>query len=335
MRPEDANREGTPARIVRGLSGPARQARVSDVRIGLGYTAVRLADDRTGVAYTFRDLARGGCSVFQGVRPLAGRSALDLLALLASRDAIEAGVGLACANALANRGEAAHRDGDVLEQLDVRPEDDVAMVGHFGPLVDALRERARSLTIYERVAEPTGLLRPQEEAAAGLARCQVALITATSIVNHTVDGLLEAARRCREVALVGASTPLVPEAFDGAAVTMLSGVVVTAPDEVLRIVSEGGGMRQFGPHVRKATVRCAARPATPPSSGSSRAGRASSSRVEEQRPATARDRRPAADGGRAARAPRAGSDDRLPPAPGRGEVNDHMLIIEPSGAGGA
>jgi uncharacterized protein (DUF4213/DUF364 family) len=255
VRPEDLDRDATAARLVRCLSGAARDARVSDVRVGLGYTAVRLADDRTGVAYTFRDRARGGCSVFPGLRPLAGRPAADLLALLESRDAIEAGVGLACANALANGAEAAHREGDVLEHLEVRAEDDVAMVGHFGPLVDALRARARSLTIYERVGEPTGVLRPQQEAAAGLARCQVALITATSIVNHTLDGLLAAARGCRQVALLGASTPLVAEAFDSAAVTLLSGIVVTAPDEVLRIVSEGGGMRLFGPHVRKATVR--------------------------------------------------------------------------------
>jgi uncharacterized protein (DUF4213/DUF364 family) len=243
------------ARIVSCLVRAAREAGVADVRIGLGYTAVRLADGRTGVAYTFRDLARGGCSVFDGLRPLAGRPAADLLALLGSRDAIEAGVGLACANALANRDDAGHLEGDVLEQLEVRPEDDVAMVGHFGPLVEAVRERARSLTIYERVAEPTGPLRPQEEATEGLARCQIALITATSIINHTVDGLLEAARSCRQVALLGASTPLIAEAFDPAKVTLLSGVVVTAPDEVLRIVSEGGGMRQFGPHVRKVTVK--------------------------------------------------------------------------------
>jgi uncharacterized protein (DUF4213/DUF364 family) len=256
---------GVHARIVSSLVGAAREADVADVRIGLGYTAVSLADGRTGVAYTFRDLARGGCSVFDGLRPLAGRPAADLLALLESRDAIEAGVGLACANALANRDDAGHREGDVLEQLEVRPEDDAAMVGHFGPLVEALRGRARSLTIYERVAEPTGPLRPQEEAPAGLARCQVALITATSIINHTIDGLLEAARSCRQVALLGASTPLIAEAFDPATVTMLSGVVVTAPDEVLRIVSEGGGMRQFGPHVRKVTVKVS-RPARAPAS---------------------------------------------------------------------
>jgi uncharacterized protein (DUF4213/DUF364 family) len=248
-----------PARIVTLLLGAAREARVADVRIGLGYTAVRLADDRAGVAYTFRDLARGGCSAFNGVRPLAGRPAADLLVLLESHDAIEAGVGLACANALANRNEAGYLEGDVLEQLDVRPQDGVAMVGHFGPLVEALRERAHSLTIYERVAEPRGLLRPQEEAAAGLARCQIALVTAASIVNHTVDGLLEAARGCRQVALLGASTPLVAAAFDAVAVTLLSGVVVMAPDEVLRVVSEGGGMRQFSPHVRKVTVRTSPR----------------------------------------------------------------------------
>jgi hypothetical protein len=40
--------------------------------------------------------------------------------------------------------------------------------------------------------------------------------------------------------------------------TMLSGVVVTQPEEVLRVVSEGGGMRQFGPHVRKVTLRVSA-----------------------------------------------------------------------------
>jgi hypothetical protein len=237
------------------MASAARAAIVADVRIGLGYTAVRLADGRTGVAYTFRDLARGGCSVFDGLRPLVGRSAADLLALLESDDAIEAGVGLACANALANRDEPGQVDGDVLGRIELRPEDDVAMVGHFGPLVEPLRERARTLTIYERVPEPTGLLRPREEAPAGLARCQVALITATSIINRTVDGLLEAARSCRQVALLGASTPLVAEAFDAGAVTLLSGVVVTAPDEVLRVVSEGGGMRQFSPHVRKVTVR--------------------------------------------------------------------------------
>ena len=256
MRPlEQTSKPSVAARLVTCLLDLARETRVSDVRIGLGYTAVMVADGRTGVAFTFRDQARGGCSVFQGIRPLSSRPAADLLALLESGDAIEAGVGLACANALANRDQAACLDGDILDHLDLRPDDHVGMVGHFGPLVGPIQKRARSLTVFERVDQPSGLLRPQEEAEAALPRCQVALITATSVINHSVDNLLEVARGCREVALLGASTPLVAEAFSAEKVTMLSGVVVKEPDEVLRIVSEGGGMRQFSPHVRKVTVR--------------------------------------------------------------------------------
>lgn len=256
--PERTSGASVAARIVSCLLDPAREARVSDVRIGLGYTAVMLADGRTGLAFTFRDQAPGGCSVFKGILPLRTRPAADLLVLLESRDAIEAGVGLACANALANQDRAACLDGDILDHLDLRPEDDVGMVGHFGPLVGPVRKRAHSLTVFERVDRPSGSLRPQQEAEAALPLCQVALITATSVINHTVDDLLKAARGCREVALLGASTPLLAEAFGGEKVTMLSGVVVREPEEVLRVVSEGGGTRQLGPHVRKVTLRVAA-----------------------------------------------------------------------------
>jgi uncharacterized protein len=80
----------------------------------------------------------------------------------------------------------------------------VAMVGQFRPLISPLQQRARSLTVFERVDRPTGILRPAQEAPAALARCQVALITATSIINHTIDKLLEAASECREVVILGA-----------------------------------------------------------------------------------------------------------------------------------
>lgn len=251
---EQPNRAGVVTRILTDLLDTARKIRVSDVRIGLGYTAVMLEDGELGVAYTFRDQARGGCSVFHGVLPLADSLASDLLVLLESQDPIEAGVGLACANALANHG-GDYLDGDVLDQLDLRPDDRVGMVGNFGPLVGPLQQRARSLSIFERIERAAGLLRPQAEAVTALPRCQVVLLTATSIINHTLDSLLKATRGCREVVLLGASTPLLKDSFSRSQVTMLCGVVVQKPKLVLRAVSEGGGMRQFSPHVRKVTMR--------------------------------------------------------------------------------
>ncbi len=228
---------------------------VADLRIGLGYSAALLADGRLGLAYTFRRDAEGGCTVDLEARPLAGRRVSELMPLVTSANPIAAAVGLACANALTNIPSEEHIEGDVLDHLELGGGDDVAMVGFFAPLVERLRERVRSLTIFERVSEPQGELRPAEEACAALPRCSLALISSTAIINHTLDGLLEAARGCRAVVLLGASTPLAPEAFRGTGVTLLSGVVARDADAILRVVSEAGGMRVFKRHVRKVVLR--------------------------------------------------------------------------------
>jgi uncharacterized protein len=250
----DAVRAGVCVALAGLLLEEGQHARVRDVRVGLGYTAVALDDGRCGVALTFRDAALEGCSAVCRLRPLAGRSASELLTLLPSENAVEAGVGLACANAISNRDAAKHLPGDVLEHIGIGGGDRVGMVGHFAPLVGAIERRAGSLVIFERIERPSGRLRPQREALEELPACDVAIITASAIINHTIDALLAAASGAREVVILGATTPLVKEAFAGRA-TALSGIVVREPDALLRAVSEGGGMHQFGPHIRKVTLR--------------------------------------------------------------------------------
>jgi uncharacterized protein (DUF4213/DUF364 family) len=243
------------SRIVAAIKMQAAETLVTDVRIGLGYTAVEVAGSRVGVAFTFRDAAPGCCCAFQGMHPLSGRPASELVTLLESADPIEAAVGLACVNALANELDERFCEGDILDHLELQPDDHVGMVGHFEPLVAALKERVRSLMIFDQKTDPDCNVRPGDEALDALSRCQVALITATSIINHTIDDLLVSAGSCREVAIIGASTPMLPDAFSAANVSLLSGVVVHQPKEVLRVVSEGGGMRQFKPHIRKVNWR--------------------------------------------------------------------------------
>jgi len=242
-------------RIAAAIDMQAAEQLVTDVRIGLGYTAVELASGRVGVAFTFRESVRGCCCAFQGMHPLLGRPASELVTLLESADPIEAAVGLACVNALANEVDERFCEGDILDHLELRTDDHVGMVGHFKPLVAGLTEKVRSLTIFDQRTEPEGNIRPADEALDALSRCQVALTTATTIINHTIDDLLVSARSCREVAIIGASTPMLPDGFSAANVTLLSGVVVQKPKEVLRVVSEGGGMRQFKPYVRKVSLR--------------------------------------------------------------------------------
>ncbi len=71
----------------------------------------------------------------------------------------------------------------------------------------------------------------------------VAFIVSTTIVNDTVDDLLEAASDCRETVM-----------HEGTWVTCLSDVIVDAADGLLRVGSEGGGIRLFGPFVTKRNI---------------------------------------------------------------------------------
>jgi hypothetical protein len=83
----------------------------------------------------------------------------------------------------------------------------------------------------------------------------VALVTSTALITDSLDALLEAAAGRREVALLGPSTPLLPEVFAETPVTWLSGIRIESPAKVLRVVSEGGGTRAFSPYVQKVNLR--------------------------------------------------------------------------------
>jgi uncharacterized protein (DUF4213/DUF364 family) len=123
------------------------------------------------------------------------------------------------------------------------------MVGCFLPLLRRLENRdVEVLAVDER---PRAGALPAGEAAAILPGSHVALITATSLVNGTLDGLLELASSCRAVALLGPSTPMLPRAFAATPIILLSGIQILDPEPVLQIAADGGGFRDFRAHVRK------------------------------------------------------------------------------------
>jgi uncharacterized protein (DUF4213/DUF364 family) len=230
--------------------------KVKDVRIGLGYTAVLLENDNAGLAYTFRCDVPEGCSVFHGNRPLAGKNAWALLPFLGSDLPIESALGLATANALLNHVKHGIQKGDVLQNVDIQPEDHVGMVGLFAPLVKPIKDKAASLKIFEKDPKRghEGIL-PMHRMNEVLPGCQVVFITSTAILNGTIDDLLALAAGCREVVMLGASTPLAPEVFKDTPVSCLSGVIVLRPKEIMRMVSEGCGMRHFGDAIEKLNIR--------------------------------------------------------------------------------
>ena len=236
----------------------SRGQSVSDVRVGLGYTAVQIDGGGCGLAYTFRSEAGEGCCVIREGGTLTGREASDLAEWARSRDPVVCAVGLATLNALIAVPVSA-AEADLANQLQITSNDVLGMVGYFGPLVEPLRRRVKALHIFERRPNADSGVLPETAAADVLPRCEVVIISATTLLNRTLDHLLDLCRNAREVAVLGPSTPFAPEAFVNLGVTLLSGVRVVNPERVLRVVSEGGGTRQFGTAVKKLTLRLTAR----------------------------------------------------------------------------
>jgi uncharacterized protein (DUF4213/DUF364 family) len=240
--------------LLERLTERAQKRVVRDLRIGLGYTAVLLADGGCGLAYTFRDDAGEGCSVLQQAGTVSGRPALGLAAWAEALDAVTAAVGIATLNALIEAPPNA-LEADVRELIRVRPNEVVGMVGYFGPLVSFLRQQAARLHIFERRPGNERDVHPAWTAPILLPECDVVIITAASLVTRALDGLLECAVRAREIVVLGPTTPMMPEVFLKRRVTLLSGVQVTDSARLLRVISEGGGTREFGMAVRKLALR--------------------------------------------------------------------------------
>lgn len=235
------------------LAHAAAKARIADVRIGLGYSAVRLDNGNAGLAWT-PPRSSGGCSHLPMAGSLVGRPAEELLQMLAMEQPLLRALGLATANALlASLPLPKTSKEEVLDGLQITAQDHVVMVGYFGPLVKRLQQSGCRFDIIELDSSRPGVLTPQQGRLV-LAECSVAILTGTSLVTGTCDELLADLRHPREAVLLGPSAPFCAQAFAGTPLTRIAGARVVDPDGVLQVVSEGGGTPLFKPHVSFETL---------------------------------------------------------------------------------
>ena len=243
-------------KLIDFLQPAADKAHIAEVRIGLGYTTVRLDDGNTGLSWTAKNTT-GGCTHEAKAGTLGGRPAVELLMMLAHKNnPLARSIGLATANALiAALPRQQSSQEDVLSIVRITPADHVAMVGYFGPLVPVLKQTCCTLDIIELEPDRPGALSP-EEGRASLANCSVAIITATSIVTGTCDELLSDLGTPRAVIVLGPSSPLCPQVFVGTPVTHIAGARIRDAAAVEKIVSEGGGTQILKQYVDFEVICC-------------------------------------------------------------------------------
>ena len=222
---------------------------VEEVRFGLSYAGVRLDDNSMGLAALLLHELPPDCSVFPEAGKLAGAKAASLLAnLIEKRNPLEKALGLATANAVLHPTDIKD-ERDSLSIMKLTPEDRVAMVGLFTPMVPKVEATGAKLSVIERNPARMAIL-DKKETDRILEECTVAIITATTFLNDTLEEVLNSLGNPRHVAILGPSTPLCAEIFQATPVTHLGGAAIRDTNKVMQIISEGGGTRAMRPYLR-------------------------------------------------------------------------------------
>ncbi|HWQ49972.1 MAG TPA: DUF364 domain-containing protein [Methanosarcina sp.] len=232
------------------LSPVLKEIEVKDVRIGLAYTGVLLSKNYGGVActplYEF-----SGCPALGFAGSLKGKTADKVLELALSENPLEAAVGIATANALSHMLRDIKPENFPLSNIDIldliKPEDRVATVGYFGPLVPKILKITEKLTVLEKreIESPETRTLPSEKAREVLPASDVIILSASTLANRTFDELLSLRGAAKEIVLLGPSTPLYPAPFFERGITAVMGTRILDPLTMLTVVSEAGGTKKL------------------------------------------------------------------------------------------
>jgi len=85
---------------------------------------------------------------------------------------------------------------------------------------------------------------PASSAPEIIPQADILVITATTLLNHTLQDLLDLRKPGAQVFLLGPSTPLSPVLFEEG-ISILSGIFVDAPKKVCIGISQGANLRQL------------------------------------------------------------------------------------------
>lgn len=218
---------------------------IKDIRIGLGYTAVMLDDGFCGLAATSRSELGLCCTSLENAGDLIGSPCSDIITWASDIHLVKAAIGTAAINALLQGKIVNFETGNLFDMVDISAQDKLGVIGNFKPIIEGKGANAKKIYIFEREAVRGENIYPDYAIDVYLPQCDIVIITATAIINKTIDHIIEKCSNARCIAIVGPSTPLCPKIFKEFGVDLIAGVKVCNPHRILDIVSQSGGTRCF------------------------------------------------------------------------------------------
>lgn len=213
---------------------------VRSVVIGAHWTSV--CSTRCGLATTILgDNCHDHATVVRDSGSLHLKSAQELAEYAQSDYPLEASIGIAAINSLLDMNEQNAVEMNASQVLmEKGAGKNVALVGHF-PFIPKLRKSVGNLWVIE--LHPTEDDFPAHSAAELIPQADIVALTASSLINHTMDDLLNLCDPDALVMILGPSTPLSPVLFNHGA-NIIAGSRVRDESAVLHSIGQGATFQQ-------------------------------------------------------------------------------------------
>lgn len=274
FRPGDILKE-TRAALLTGLANSLETLTVERTVIGLFFTGVKLNSGQGGLCFTpIKSIPEAVCCpssamVMPASGKLEGRKAVQFLDEMFSGNPLKKTMGIAVLNALSSlyrERQSLHtytiRTGiDALDEAVIPDDGFVAVVGALVPTIRTLKQRSKPFAILE--LDPSMLKSdemeffvPFKKAREVVPKADTLVITGTTLINDTLEELLEMRKPGADVIVVGPTASMLPGAFFRRGVRAIGGVMVTDADRVLNVIAEAGsGYHFFGKGAEKVSIQ--------------------------------------------------------------------------------
>jgi uncharacterized protein (DUF4213/DUF364 family) len=237
---------------------------IDRLTVGLFFTGVKLSNGAGGVSYTpVKDIPQAVCCPSSAGRifdptKIKGMPVAEVLTALPSKEPIKAASAIATLNALSaicwERGFTNNYriqlNTDAVDVVRMPAESSVAVIGAFVPILRKLKARGGRWWVIEQ--DPQTLKSdemdhfiPADQSGEIISAADVLMVTGVTLVNHTLEPILKAARPDAEIAVIGPTASMLPEVLFAHGTRVVGGVRVKRADELLDVLAAGGSGYHF------------------------------------------------------------------------------------------
>lgn len=243
--------------------------------LGLFFSGVKLSSGHGGLCFTpIKEIPEAVCCPSSAAAmplsgKLSGRKVSSYIDDIFGSNILRKTLGIATLNALSTlcwdrgcKGDYEIVKGvDAFDEVDISKDDKVVVVGALTPIIKRLIKEENDFKILEMDSSTLKdhemkYFAPANTAEKYVPDADVLVITGVTLINNTLEGLLSFAKKGARIIVTGPTASSLPDAFFSRGVTVLGGIIVTNPDEVLDIISEAGsGYHFFGKSAERLIIK--------------------------------------------------------------------------------